>query len=456
MRKYLLLLGVLSSSFIYAQDYRSSVEARINLLDKSPYWMRTNNYGSNPIDGPSLSLIGRASKETGTKVLDWGASLDIRADLGKNSRLTLIEGYAKMKIGPVELRGGRVKEFMGLVDSILSVGSYSYSGNALGIPKVEIRMPEYWPKNTLLSFKGNFAHGWHGTMPTVETLAEVDSLKTYFHQKSFWLRLGTGNFRAYAGIVDNAFWGDEYRMHSSFNLSKSQRYWSVVSGKNWQDSKVGNHAGNIDLKVEFDLPDYTVFAYRQFFYEVGALWHLANIADGTLGIGAINRKPRTKPTWNKVLIEVVYTKNQAGETWSKPTPTGNENYLNHYMYNKGWSYRNLGLGLPLITRRIDANQDLAYNEGEYFVNNRLWGINFGLTSVLYGWENQAKFTYTRNFGTRATEANFNPLNQFSLYLQSFKNLNKVNSLGIAFAGDIGKLLPPTAGITVTLRHSFNP
>jgi hypothetical protein len=452
MRKYLLFLGVLSSSFTYAQDYKSSVEARINLLDKAPYWMRTNQYGSNPIDGPSLSIIGRASKETGTKLLDWGASLDVRADLGKDSRLTLIEGYAKVKAGPLEVRGGRVKEFMGLVDSTLSVGSFSMSGTTLGIPKIEIRVPDYWPKNSLISAKGNFAHGWHGYMPTKGTLAETDSMYTYFHQKSLWVRIARPHWklRLYGGFVDNAFWGDEYRMHSSFKLSKAQRYWSVISGKNWQDSKVGNHAGNIDLRVEYDVERITMFAYRQFFYEVGALWHLANIADGLLGIGAENKDRNQRTTWHKVLVEVVYTKNQAGETWSKPTPTGNENYLNHYMYNHGWSYRKLGLGLPLVTRRTDAMHDLPYNELEYFVNNRLWGINLGVEGKVFDWQANGKLTYTRNFGTRKTETIFPVQNQFSLLLGTRKQLNNGLSAGAQFAADLGGLLPNSAGLVLSL------
>ncbi|WP_367914036.1 capsule assembly Wzi family protein [Leadbetterella sp. DM7] len=460
------LLLILFSTIIFplaAQQWQGALEARLNLDNEVPFWLRSNQYGSTPLSGGSATLLGRVYrdyKETdaGKKQwIDWGIGLEGRADVGEESRFRIIEGYGKLKLGFLEARGGRIKEFLGLTDSTLSMGSFAISGNALGIPKIELRVPEYWPKNTLIAARGNYAHGWYGYIPTRGTLAQVDSLYTYFHQKSLWIRIARPywKLKLYGGFADNAYWGDEYKLHESFTMSKAQRYWSVVSGKVWQDSKVGNHVGNIDIRAEYDVQNYRIAAYRQFFYEVGALWHLANIADGLMGVMVQKKSEGSgRVGWNKLLLELLYTKNQAGEPWSKPTPTGNENYHNHYLYNYGWSYRSQGLGTPFITPRHTANEGFPYNELEYFVNNRLWGLQAGFEGKTYDWDTRLKLSYSRNFGTRRTESRFPISNQFSFCLEGRRNLAKGFTTGFMLASDVGELLPHATGLTVSLEKRF--
>lgn len=425
--------------------------------------MRANKFGSVPSKGTSSSFIGNIYKHYGDtstfKKFDYGLGLEVRANIGSESNVTIIEGYGKVKYDFIEIRAGRFKEFLGLVDSSLSIGSFSISGNALGIPKIEVRVPEYWPRKTLISGRGNFAHGWYGYIPTKGTLAQTDSLYTYFHQKSLWIRIARPHWKIkfYGGFVDNAYWGDEYKLHESFNMTKFQRYWSVISGKVWQESKVGNHVGNIDAKIEYDLKKYKISLYRQFFYEVGALWHLANIADGLLGITLENKEiSNSKITWSKILVEALYTKNQAGEPWSKPTPTGNENYLNHYIYNYGWSYRNNGLGNPFITPKHTARENLPSSPYliEYFINNRIWGFNSGFEGNLFGWSTISKLSFTKNFGTRVTEKLFPQSLQFSFYLEGQKKLSKSYFTKIVLGVDSGRLLPNSNGLTLSIIRKF--
>jgi hypothetical protein len=151
---------------------------------------------------------------------------------------------------------------------------------------------------------------------------------------------------------------------------------------------------------------------------------------------------------------VIYTKNQAGESWSKPTPTGNENYLNHYIYNWGWSYKGNTMGLPLITARKDAKHDLPFHEIENFVNNRLWGINLGLEGSLNGLSTTIRTTYSRNFGTRITEKQFGKLNQFSGAVGLSKEIKNTNKFFILTTFDIGELLPNSFGISLGLQRSL--
>lgn len=465
MRKSLLiiLIALYTSLGTFGQNVESTLELQLNANNHVPFWMRTNKFGSVPSKGISSSIIGNVYKHYGDSALyrkfDYGLGLEVRANIGNESKVTIIEGYGKVKYDFIEVRAGRFKEFLGLVDSSLSMGSFSISGNALGIPKIELRVPEYWPRKGLISGRGNFAHGWYGYIPTKGTLAQTDSLYTYFHQKSLWVRIARPHWKIkfYGGFVDNAYWGDEYKLHESFNMSKFQRYWSVISGKVWQQSKVGNHVGNIDARVEYDLTNYRIAAYRQFFYEVGALWHLANIADGLMGV-SIQKKNRGSKQWDweKLVLELLYTKNQAGEPWSKPTPTGNENYLNHYLYNYGWSYRDQSLGTSFITPRHAARRNLpaSSNELEYFVNNRLWGAQVGFEGQILDWDTRAKLSYTRNFGTRATEKVFPVSNQISFNIESRKPLKNNYAAGFILSADTGELLPDAVGITLSLAKHF--
>ncbi|MFS0489349.1 hypothetical protein [Leadbetterella byssophila] len=456
-----ILIAFFSYVGTFGQNVEGTLELQFNANNHVPFWMRANKFGSVPSKGTSSSFIGNIYKHYGDtstfKKFDYGLGLEVRANIGSETNVTIIEGYGKVKYDFIEIRAGRFKEFLGLVDSSLSIGSFSISGNALGIPKIELRVPDYWPKNTLISGRGNYAHGWYGYIPSKGTLAQVDSLYTYFHQKSLWIRIARPHWKLklYGGFVDNAYWGDEYKLHESFTLTKAQRYWSVISGKNWQDSKVGNHVGNIDIRAEYDLVNYKITTYRQFFYEVGALWHLANIADGLMGVTVQKKNPSNGSwDWGKLLLEFLYTKNQAGEPWSKPTPTGNENYLNHYLYNYGWSYHNYSLGTPFITPRHTAKEEMPYNELEYFVNNRLWALQAGFEGKAYSWDTRLKLSYSRNFGTRATESSFPVSNQFSFYLEGRKPLKNQFTAGFMLSADSGALLPNSTGLTLSLKKRF--
>lgn len=466
IKLFLLGILVLFPFFVYPQfALKGGVELGTVInssRESTAFWLRANRYGEVPINGSSAYIKGNLKKpfffsDTIIKPFDWSFSIETRANFGLNSNVQLIDGFISGKFFMFEAKLGRTKEFLGLTDSNLSLGSFAISGNALGIPKVELCIPNYWPKNTSVAVKGNFSHGWYGYIPSVGTLSEVDSLNTYLHQKSLWIRFGKpkNSIRFFSGFSDNALWGDEYKLHSSFNLSKAQRYWSVISGKVWENSKVGNHLGTIDARIEIETKRYIISTYRQFFYDVGALWHLANVSDGLMGLTIEDKQNNKSFILKKVLFEFLYTKNQGGEEWSKPTPTGNENYYNHYIYNYGWSYKGQALGIPLITTRTSAIRTLPYIEKEYFVNNRLWAANVAIEINFSDWAFQGKLTYSKNYGTRLTEKEFPTSPQTSLYFMAKKTISSRYTMGTTLAIDSGELLPNCTTLNLYLSRSLN-
>lgn len=450
-----------------------------------PFWLRSNQYGSIPLDEASLSLIGSARKDydfSKDNLFDWGASFEGRANLGQGSNLTLIEGYGKIRLSIFEFRAGRSKDLMGLCDTTLSSGSLAVSGNYLGIPKVEIYVSEFFIipiLGQLLAFKGNFSHGWLGEVWMMQSWNRRDSVlaNTYLHQSSFYGRLGNPEwkFKLYGGFNHQAVWcnGQDF-YNDDFTLSFLSTYLYVITGKRYsngsiQSERLGNHLGSIDIGFEYKFKKVKLFLYRQNFYETGALAYLANIQDGLNGISVEKMQNRTKSvSWNKLLFEFLYTKSQGGAPWSPSSPSGSESYYNHGQYINGWSYGGIGLGTPFITARTDTREELPSYPTQYFINNRLLAFHIGGEGSVEDLNYTIKASWSRNYGTYLTgnevlEAGipnagaygiFGEQDQFSTYLELGRELRNGLNLGCIAAFDYGELLYNSFGIFIKASYSL--
>lgn len=494
-------------SNVFAQDslFHYEVEAQTTATsnDVVPFWMRSNQFGSVPSAGISGSLLARAYKAYDTarrdnwygkeKLIDWGAGFEGRTNLGKESNLSLIEGYGKMRVAIFQFQAGRTKDVMGLNgDSSLTSGNFALSGNALGMPKIGISIPEYYTLpiwNGLIAIKGNFAHGWVGSY-TVHT-SELEKLgiskdetintRTYIHQKSLYGRIGRDSWKLklYGGFSHQAMWGNEKKVYGTdFDLSNVGTFLYVITGKPYSNgiivsSKIGNQLGSIDVGAEYEFKNSNLLVYRQNFYDVGALSKLANIRDGLNGIRLNNKRPRLQNEnvfqWKTLLFEFLYTKNQAGELWSKITKSGDENYYNNYYYWEGWSYNGRGLGTPFITTATESKKGQIRDPNQYFINNRLYAFHIGFSGYLKNWSFTSKISYSRNYGTYATSpiggsrgeirnpplyGIFETVNQFSGYLELQKEVKRELTIGIVGAVDQGQLLDNSLGLQLRLIKRF--
>lgn len=452
-----------------------------------PFWMRSRKFGSVPLDGLSASLIGAAHKSYKTghfkPLLDWGAGIDARFNAGSKTEVILVEAYAKARIGKLQLKAGRSREQIGLVDSTLSSGAFILSGNALGIPKIEISLHDYWDipfTNGVLAVKGSFAHGWLGKFKlnkADDNSFLINEVESYWHQKSFYARLGKSSWkvRFYGGFNHQVIWGNEDQIFADWGLSKAETFKYVFIGKAYGTqtipaSKVGNHSGSIDQGMELDLGTVRLTGYHQFFYEVGALIKLANVADGLWGASLINLNREEKPfQWNKFLVEFLYTLSQGGEIDSKPRPSGPEDYYNNFMYYDGWSYNGENLGNPFITPRKYARANLPTEWLQYYSNNRLAALHAAGDFSVKNWHCIVFLSYSSNLGTYYTSHGarlggdnvslFGPpyfprVNQFSTYMTCKKQLRRGLDLGIELAFDHGDLLNNAVGAGVSLTKTW--
>jgi len=462
-----------------------------------PFWMRSNQYGSVPLDGGSGSLMLRASKtyrqlgewkgkQTDTvSFWDWGYGFEARANGGKEMQVQLIDAHAKVRFAMFEIKAGRSKDVMGLNgDTLLTSGNFAVSGNALGIPKIDISIPEYYRLpwfGGLLSFKGNFANGYMGKMKVWDVVNNVEGLPTFMHQKSFYGRLGKShwNIQLFGGFNHQAQWGSEDELYNvPFGLNFTETLWHVVSGKAYGTkgvprSKIGNHQGSIDLGAAYHFQTVSIMAYRQNFYDVGALSKLANIKDGLNGLTFTNKlykKTARNWDWHKLLLEFFYSKDQAGYPWSKETKSGDEDYYNNYQYLEGWSYLNKGMGTPLIVPAHTARIGQANDPRNFFISNRVVAGHIGLSGHFQRWDIVSKLTYAKHYGSfRTSEYGgslgrvftpplyglFSPVSQFSAILKGERLISSNNLfIGGTIAYDQGKLLDNSFGLALQLRKTF--
>lgn len=467
--------------------YSAASQINIMSIERLPFWMYTNQHGSIPLPGASASFLGNISRDystTTTRLVDWGFSFEGRANLGSKAELFLIEGYAKGKLGIFEAKAGREKEMVGLVDTTLSSGSFAVSGNALGIPKIEFAIPEFYSLPMLgkmFAIKGNVVNGLVGKVP-IRYPDAPEHAGTYFHQKSFFGRVGQpgSKLKLYGGINHVVYWGnDEAIFGEDLTISPSKTYYYMFMGKkvldSWSISKIGNHLGSIDLGFDYNFDKLRLFVYRQNFYEKGAIRYLANIRDGLNGISLTNQQPVTHQfQWRKLLLEVLFTKNQAGESWSKWTPSGPEFYYNHKVYAAGYSYKGMGVGTPFITPKHLAKKGLPSHPSDYFINNRVLLFHAGIESSYKKWSFTTKISYSRNYGSYETSAVdsfwlngpkvphvprfgiFQEVGQLSTYFEGEKEFNNGLSISYIAAFDIGRLYDNAVGGMVTVTKTFKP
>lgn len=450
----------------------------------TPFWLRSNQNGSNPLAGPSFSMVGafrKSTRQTLKKTFDWGGALEGRLNLGKEKEFILVESYIQARLGIFQFKAGRSGGLMGLVDTTLSSGAWAISGNSRGIPSVELSIPEFWIPPILgdfFAFKGNYAHGWMGDNVLKKGGREGDTvmLQTYFHQKSFYARFGRpdSKLKVYAGLNHQVTWIDGNSFYEDdFSMPLSEIYYYVVTAKRYNygsitGERLGNHLGSLDLGIEYSAGKVRMMIYRQQIYETDALAYLANIEDGLNGIVLTNMGNRSGvAAWHKLLVEFLYTKNQGGPPWAPSSPSGAESYYNHGQFIQGWSYDGTVMGSPFITSRVYAREELPDNPSQYFINNRLYALHFGFEGEILGLDCTLRSSWSRNTGTYWTSEEaldagipevseygvFYPKDQFSSFFSMNRGIKNGLSAGIIGAFDYGDLLKNSYGLYLKLSYT---
>ncbi|CCH53508.1 hypothetical protein BN8_02607 [Fibrisoma limi BUZ 3] len=457
-------------------QYRIEVGGLAASTTRTPFWLRANQYGIVPANSPGGLFIvganGRIGREIPTRKLQLTYGLEAVGVFSKSSKVLLPEAYVSAQLGKFYVYGGRRKEIIGLGDSTLSSGFYSWSQNALPMTKIQIGTNGFVPlgfTNGLIAINAFYSHGW---------FPDTDSIRnSYLHQKVLFGRIGkpTWKVKLYGGMVYNAQWGGESRYLGN-GASKNGKlpssfddYLSVVIGRQPTQqadnditthdalNRVGNHVGSIDIGAEFELKKWTLLLYDQHPFEDKSGLTLYNLTDGLYG-ARLKRQPTSEIESfqiTQILFEYLTTLNQSGAR----LPTGQDDYFNNFQYIDGWTRSRQVIGNPFISPRMDVRPEVLPTQSRYklFVaNNRVQVVHMGLAGVsASGVSAQIKLSYSRNYGIYRAPFE-KAVNQFSGLLAATWPLRWLGDteLNSAIAIDYGNLYSNTSGVWISIRKRF--
>lgn len=474
---------------LYAQQPTSSVQfstevsAMASSARRTPFWLRANQFGTVPLIAPAgivrLGSTGVFRRDSTRKSWLFGYGVEVVGNGGPNNKVLLPAAYAKIGYGSMELVIGRRKEVMGLVDTTLSSGSYSWSGNAMPITKIQIGTNGFAPLHftkDLIAINAFFAHGWFPNTDSIQN--------SYLHQKAVYGRIGKPNWKVkfYGGILHNAQWGGKSNYLSPKQAvngkipSSFKDYLSVIiasqnaSGTDYAFpdviNLVGNHLGNMDIGTEIKLKRYTVLGYYQHAFEDKSGLALVNLPDGLYGIRLQNL---THPanrffTLRTVTVEYLTTQSQSGSTVKIASKKyeGIDDYFNNIQYIDGWAVQDRIIGTPFITRYKDTKAEwdthlVRKNLGNMINNSLVSLYHFALLGELRsGATVEARISLSNNYGTH--------WKRFPGDVMQSSSLIRFNmpvtwlgggTLGINLAVDKGALYDDAIGGIISFKKVWN-
>jgi Capsule assembly protein Wzi len=431
----LMLCTVWCSEPLFAQKnkkakYSVELGGFYSINNTIPFWLRSNQFGAFPNTDNTVLFRQNLESRKDTSKANFKTSycFDMVLFVGSQAKIVIPEAYYRVDYKKFAFTAGRKKQVHGLVDSTLSSGSITWSGNSLPLPEIQLSVPEYtkvlFP---FLSFKGHFSHAWFGNQTSVKGY--------YLHQKSLYGRIGRPNSKVklYGGILHHAQWGgtpkygipdwDTRYVNGKFptgwyvyrnillpfsNPSNDSLVNPNTSPYDYEN-RYGNHLGQIDMGGELNLKRLKMLFYKQIIFETGQTFSsLTNIDDGLYGISISSLNPESRI--NKVVFEFLHTTNQGiyrsgflrligfqGKHYGR-----NQNfYFNHGQYFEGWSYNGLTIGSPFLI----PNPDIRYENKDngliqlYANNNNIKAGYIGMTNKLNTIRLESRLSFSRNYGT---------------------------------------------------------
>lgn len=406
----------------YTDSTRSYAEvaAYVNSIPRTPFWFQSNQFGIVSETAKAM-LSARAGVESYFKLTEnsadgkpgWrvGGGVEVVGNIADQSKALLPQAFAAVRFKNWELSAGRKKRWLGLADSTMGIGSYTWSGNAMPIPALYLGTNKFIPipfTKNLLSFTGSYSDGWFENGRAV-----TSNLK--LHQKSLYLRIGkeTSKIKLYGGFVHQVQWGGKspYETVNGQMPKGFSNYLNVIFGTLTPKGKdltafdstnrVGNHLGSLDMGMEIETYGASILMYRQSFIEDGSLFYMNNVMDGLHGF-RIKRKNSYGASFeiNEALVEFFYSKSQGGAEFIEGDGKyrGKDDYFFNVQVRDGWSYYNRTIGSPVIPPTTETQ----WKWPAYFFtsNNRVSALHFGLRGTfLQDWKWHTKFTYSHNLGT---------------------------------------------------------
>jgi hypothetical protein len=449
---------------------------------QTPFWFRSRQYGIVPLTGPAGLVRVGFSKQFGDaepRRIQGKVAVEGVANVGSSSRVVLPVAYASLLSNQFELYVGRRREVFGLVDTLLSSGSYAWSGNALPIYKIQLGTRGYVPlgfTKGVVALNGMYAHGWFSNTDSIQN--------SFLHQKALFIRVSLfrNRVRLYGGVTHHAQWGGsstKYKNGITVNgkiPSSLDTYKDIILVRQPPNdptqyssfdllNQAGNHLGSIDVAMEIDNNQSNWFLYYQHPFEDKSGVAFQNMPDGLYGV-RWKAKPSGQPTGFRLMqvtAEFLTTLNQTDFNFEIGSRlyNGADDYFNNYQYVDGWTHRQRVIGTPFLTRWLDSREDLHNLQGGFkghgpmmISNNRVQVSHLGLLGQWpSGTQLKALLSYSRNFGRPISSDPRIPLSQFSGMAELGLPVRWLGGtqLNMAIALDQGQWLTNNVGGWLSLR-----
>lgn len=466
------LLAIFWASLCNSQAQDSTIVYQIGLnisgsTEQTPFLLHRNRYGSVPLEGNYASGSWRIQKTynpNNPRIAQWsaGAELITNYSLDQKSNVFFTDLYLAGKLGPIEMSIGQKKEIYGIVDTLMSAGSLTMSGNARPYPKIQFSIPHFLPlhfTDDFIALKASYSDGLLGNSEL--NYGDIKQIPyTYLHQKSVYFRLGKPyqKLHYYLGMTHLAIWGGEGSIWPLYeNISKGTSYLKTISGKALNRIRTGSHFGTVDLGLQLKHHGWKYMIYRQSIFDTGSLFKIINYSDGLNGFSAQRLLPQSEiPQYFMIqsyLVEVISTKSQINQHPDYELGIyKNGNYGNSLFYKNGWSYKGRMMGNPLISPQSATAEHLPAYATQFTNNNRILGINTGIVASMATTKFIFQGNYTMNYGTYLSP--FDSMKyQLSLMLgiETSITKRKNTSLTMQIATDQGELYPNSAGINIGIK-----
>lgn len=456
--------------------YKAELSGIASTTSRTPFWLRANQFGTVPIESPSALITLGATAIWGDAKQNrkpyLKAGVEGVGNVNRSSRFILPEAYASVRLGHAELYAGRRKEINGITDTLLTSGSYAWSGNAVPITQIRIGTKDYAPlkfTQGIISFNAFFSHGW---------FSNTDSLKNvYLHAKSLFVRIGKPSWkvRFYGGMSHYVQWGgySKYLGPGYATNGHLASDWRAYKKALWPSkleeqptggftefdtaNRSGNHLGSIDIALELNLPSSNMLFYIQRPWDDMSGVVFGNLPDGIYGARWQNRSLSNRKNFKilHVTAEFMTTLDQSGPD----LPKGRDDYFVNYQYLDGWSHQRRIIGTPFFTRRGEALTKWNYLRGGYnnitvISNNRMQLIHLGaMGRFSSGILLRGLLSYSWNYGRPARPEPVFAINQFSGLAEISIPTQWLGGLDLnaSIALDAGKWLPSSLGGMITIR-----
>ena len=443
--------------------------ATVHTGDNTPLWQVSN-------------LQGLASSDNSTYIRggvfyhdQWGkwkvnGGLDLVAAAGFNSGIQ--QAYADFRYKWLGIFAGSKEMTAPLINSRLSSGELTWSGNSKPIPQIMIGIPEYLYLLPRLAIKGEISYGWFTDSNWMEGHTNLAAGGWYtknikYHHKEGFVRIGVpgGKWQLDFGMtLDTQFGGQMVTASGVTDLGNSLKdYFRIfIPGAAGEDKPAndalfyqGNFVGTEQIRGTYRGKEVAVSLYLDNYFEDFSAMGKQNGWDGLWGLEL--KFKRFRPI-NNIVLEYLQTTNQSGPLHGLHEPEegpvhktgGSDNYYNNGLY-PGWAHWGMANGNPLLRSPI-------YNENGTlsFKYNRVKAVHLGWSGEISDeWEYMAKLTMNRTWGTHGAPTldileNFSAYAAFQYRPAKLKTWAFHASLGL----DTGDIYGDNFGFQLKVRKTF--